>query len=69
MGSISWNKIEGCEHLLLSIAHISPVAWQHLNFYGRYEFTKASDFINMEEIIEALARHPIISMWMKELPS
>ena len=44
------------------IAQISPVAWQHINLYGRYEFTKASEPINMEEIVEALARHPIISM-------
>jgi hypothetical protein len=35
------------------IAHISPVAWQHINFYGRYEFTKASEPINLEEIVEA----------------
>jgi len=44
------------------IAHISPVAWQHINFYGRYEFTKAPEPINMEEIVEALAHHPILSM-------
>jgi len=28
---------------------------------SRYEFTKASDPINMEEIVEALAHHPIIA--------
>ena len=50
------------------ITHISPVAWQHMNFYGRYEFTKASEPINMEKIVEALARHPILSMWAKEMP-
>jgi hypothetical protein len=44
------------------IAHISPVAWQHINFYGRYEFTNASEPINMEEIIEALAHHPLLSI-------
>jgi hypothetical protein len=32
------------------------VAWQHINFYGRYEFTKASESINMEEIVEALVQ-------------
>ncbi len=48
------------------IAHISPVAWQHVNFYGRYEFTKASEPINMEEIVEALAHYPILSMVDKE---
>ncbi len=50
------------------IARISPVAWQHMNFYGRYDFTKASKPINMEEIVEALAHHPTISVWMKEMP-
>jgi len=44
------------------IAHISPVAWQHINFYGQYEFTKALEPINMEEIVEALAHHPILSV-------
>jgi len=44
------------------LVHISPVAWQHINFYGRYEFTKAPEPINVEEIVEALAHHPILSM-------
>jgi Tn3 transposase DDE domain len=44
------------------IAHISPVAWQHMNFYGRYEFTKAPEPINLEVIVEALAHHPLLSM-------
>ncbi len=44
------------------IAHISPVAWQHINFYGQYEFTKVPEPINMDEIVEALAHHPILSM-------
>ena len=44
------------------IARISPVAWQHMNFYGRYDFTTASEPINMEEIVEALVHHPILSI-------
>jgi len=44
-----------------SIAHISPVAWQHINFYGRYEFAKAPEPINLEEIVEALAQHSFLS--------
>ncbi len=62
-----WTRKEDIPDMA-HIAHISPVAWQHMNFYGRYEFTKASDPINMEEIVEALAHHPILSMWMKEIP-
>jgi len=44
------------------------VAWQHIHFYGWYEFTKAPEPINMEEIVEALAQHPTISAWMKDVP-
>ena len=36
--------------------HVSPVAWQHINFYGRYEFTKGPEAINVETIVEALAQ-------------
>ena len=45
-----------------------PSGLQHSNLYGRYEFTKASEPINMEEIVEALAHDPILSMWTKEMP-
>jgi hypothetical protein len=30
------------------------VAWQHINFYGRYEFTKGPEPINLEAIVEEL---------------
>ncbi|GHO60961.1 transposase [Ktedonobacter robiniae] len=59
-----WARQEATQDM----AHISPVDWQHINFYGWYEFTKASESINIEEIVEALAHYPIISMWMKEMP-
>ncbi len=38
---------------------VSPVAWQHINFYGRYEFTKSPESIDMEAIVQELARLPI----------
>jgi hypothetical protein len=63
-----WARQEATQDMA-HIAHISPVAWQHINFYGRYEFTKASEPINMEEIVEALAHHPILSTWTKEMPT
>src|SRR6266567_5422556 len=62
-----WAREEATQDMT-HLAHISPVAWQHINFYGRYEFTKAPEPINMEEIVEALAHHPILSMWTKEMP-
>jgi hypothetical protein len=38
------------------LAHISPVAWQHINFYGRYAFRQRPEAINLEEIIQELAQ-------------
>jgi TnpA family transposase len=37
-----------------SLEQISPVAWQHINFYGRYEFTKSVQPIDMEAIVQEL---------------
>ena len=36
------------------IKHISPVAWQHVNLFGRYIFQKTPDPINVSEIIKNL---------------
>jgi len=33
---------------------------QHINFYGRYEFTKGLEPINVEAIVEALAQQPLM---------
>lgn len=43
------------------LKRVSPVAWQHINFYGRYEFTKLLAPVDMDEIIRQLAIHPITS--------
>ncbi|MDQ3397437.1 MAG: transposase [Deinococcota bacterium] len=34
---------------------ISPVAWQHVNFAGRYEFRKTPEHIDLDAMVEALA--------------
>jgi hypothetical protein len=46
------GDVEDAELLM----HVSPVAGQHLNFYGRYEFSKRPDVINLDALIQALAR-------------
>ncbi len=38
---------------------VSPVAWQHLIFHGRYEFYTAPEFIDMEAILQQLVNRPI----------
>jgi TnpA family transposase len=41
------------------LTQVSPVAWQHINLCGRYEFTKAPEVINIAAIIQALAQAPV----------
>jgi hypothetical protein len=38
------------------LMQVSPVAWQHINFYGRYEFGKHPDAIDLEYIIQEMVR-------------
>ena len=34
---------------------VSPVAWQHVNLYGRYEFRKQPEPVDVDEIVGELA--------------
>jgi hypothetical protein len=49
------GDIEGAERL----KQVSPVAWQHINFFGRYEFRKGPEAINMRELLRELAQLPV----------
>jgi hypothetical protein len=37
------------------LMQVSPVAWQHINLCGRYEFSKGLEVINMPAIIQESA--------------
>ncbi|GGK08838.1 hypothetical protein GCM10007063_34110 [Lentibacillus kapialis] len=43
------------------LKQISPVAWQHINLYGHYEFNKSHESVNMNTIIQELAQHEIVT--------
>jgi len=43
------------------ITKISPLAWQHINLYGKYEFYGERHNIDMEEMIHELEKMPLIS--------
>ena len=49
------QKIGDQEGIAL-LKRVSLVAWQHINLHGRYEFTKAQDVIDMQEIILKLVK-------------
>jgi hypothetical protein len=41
------------------LKQVSPVAWQHINLYSRYEFSKRPELINMDAITQELAQVPV----------
>lgn len=41
------------------LMQISPVAWQHVNFYGRYEFNNRLEPIDIDTIVSQLAQVPV----------
>jgi hypothetical protein len=42
------------------------VAWQHINFYGRDEFTTGPDPIDVDAMVEALTQTTIVSVEEEE---
>jgi TnpA family transposase len=38
---------------------VSPVAWQHINLHGRYEFRKSPEAIDIDAIVQELSQLPI----------
>ena len=49
------NQIEEIE----IIKQISPTAWQHINFMGRYEFNQQQENIDILETIKGIKLLPI----------
>ena len=43
------------------LQQISPVAWQHINLYGRYEFRKSPEIIDFDAIVQELSRVSVSS--------
>jgi Tn3 transposase DDE domain len=41
------------------LIRVSPVAWQHINLYGRYEFRKAPETIDLPALIQELDQIPV----------
>ncbi|UBF30797.1 transposase (plasmid) [Kovacikia minuta CCNUW1] len=42
-----------------NLSQVSPVAWQHINFYGRYEFNRQPELIDMQAIPQQLMQLPL----------
>ncbi len=40
------------------IKKVSPVAWQHINPHGRYEFQKQPNLLNIDAMVRELTELP-----------
>lgn len=52
---IQYCEKNGKVHLVEQIKRLSPVAWQHINCYGRYEFMVQGEIINIDAILRGLS--------------
>ena len=41
------------------LARVSPIAWRHVNFQGRYNFRQTSQAPDINELVEKLSLYPI----------
>ena len=53
---LAYKETVGDSQGVAQLEQVSPIAWQHLNFYGRYEFSKHPELINMNTIIQELVQ-------------
>jgi hypothetical protein len=52
------KRNEECEKII----RFSPVAWQHINLIGTYEFDNENKIVNLQEVIENLMSNPEIDL-------
>ncbi|ALZ64576.1 hypothetical protein FORC13_p091 (plasmid) [Bacillus cereus] len=45
---------------------ISPFAWQHVNFYGRYEFSKSPTVVNLDTSIKNIKKAETLTRLARE---
>jgi TnpA family transposase len=56
---VAYIEHQGDQHSAALLTQVSPIAWQHINLCGRYEFTREPEAIHMPAIIQALAQVPV----------
>jgi TnpA family transposase len=50
----------GDDEAVKQLKKVSPVAWQHINMHGRYEFTKNTDQFEIDDIIQELIKNEAV---------
>jgi len=51
--STLYQHYQSVDHeMAKAILRFSPVAWQHINFIGKYEFYNRGDVLNIQSLIK-----------------
>jgi TnpA family transposase len=53
------HRRTGNSHQSDLLRRVSPVAWQHINLHGRYEFNKPPQMIDVASLVQQLAQYDI----------
>jgi TnpA family transposase len=56
---LAYKESQGDEAGAALLKQVSPVAWQHINLHGRYEFNKTPTEIDINAIIHQLSQLPL----------
>ena len=52
---------QGDEEGITALTRISPIAWQHINFYGRFEFSSSKPEFDLDALVYRFVEQPIPS--------
>ncbi len=59
LNSLVWwplsTRLLNTAHIKERLSHISPITWQHVNFYGRYEFYTMAESVDLQALVEELS--------------
>ena len=59
LNSLVWwplpTRLFNTAHIKERLRHISPITWQHINFYGRYEFNTMAESVDLQMLVEELS--------------
>jgi hypothetical protein len=61
-GLYEYYKQNNMEEACLKIIRLSPVAWQHINLIGIYEFYNDNECLNLHEVIDKLVSNEKIGL-------
>ncbi len=62
---LAYKEILGDQEVNSFLKQISPVAWQHINLHGRYQFNNQPNSIDMDSIIQNLSQATLPNSFLK----